>query len=567
MYQALYRKYRPRSFSDVAGQEHVTETLRRQIVTGRLSHAYLFVGTRGTGKTTCAKILARAVNCLAPVDGDPCNKCAACIGIENGSILDVLELDAASNRGIDDIRALREDAIYTPATVKKRVYILDEAHMLTSEASNAILKILEEPPEHLIFVLATTEPHKIKATILSRCQKFSFKRLSPSVIAARLHVIAENEGLTLTDDAAERLSSLADGSMRDAISLLDQCATGAIVDLQRVMDTIGLMGQQEQLRLIGAVGSRDTAAALNILQNLYDDGRDMAALLSETGTLIRDLLICKLSPDSPLLSGGFGRSALIGLSENFSPGRLFACSGVIRETMLGLARSGSAKLAVEMCLIRLCDERLSDNAPDLLARIERLEGNSGSRIKNSGSGTEPPSNIDAPPGGSEIAPPSSSDTAETVQDAGNTNIGHMPGSENLATVLQDAAPRAPEADSNSSLSTPHFPEQALRAPEPGDFWPAILELLKSDPPVYALLSDSSKIQAELQSNILIISAGDIFTVSSIESKMFLEPLKTAALKALGREVAIRVQTVSGNGEARSGDKLGSLRKFNNVKFE
>ena len=206
MYQALYRKWRPRTFDDVVGQAHITETLKRQVATGRLSHAYLFTGTRGTGKTTCAKILARAVNCEHPVDGNPCNQCPACLGIENGSILDVLELDAASNNGVDQVRALRDEAVYTPAAVKKRVYIVDEVHMLSTQAFNALLQILEEPPEHLMFILATTEIHKVPATIKSRCQQFSFKRIHADEIAARLRYVAGQEDLQLTDEGADLMA-------------------------------------------------------------------------------------------------------------------------------------------------------------------------------------------------------------------------------------------------------------------------------------------------------------------------------------------------------------------------
>ena len=224
MYQALYRKWRPKAFADVIGQEHITETLRRQVAEGRTSHAYLFTGTRGTGKTTCAKILAKAVNCESPVDGDPCGKCPSCLGIDSGSFLDVLELDAASNNGVDQVRALRDEAVYSPANVKKRVYIVDEVHMLSTAAFNALLKILEEPPEHLMFILATTELHKVPATILSRCQRFSFRRIRPEDVARRLRFVAEQERIDLRPDGAEVLSRLADGALRDGLSLLDQCA-------------------------------------------------------------------------------------------------------------------------------------------------------------------------------------------------------------------------------------------------------------------------------------------------------------------------------------------------------
>ena len=241
MYQALYRKWRPKTFSDVVGQEHVTETLQRQVAEGRLSHAYLFTGTRGTGKTTCAKILAKAVNCEHPENGNPCNKCSSCLGIESGGFLDVMELDAASNNGVDHVRALRDEAIYSPAQVKKRVYIIDEVHMLSIAAFNALLKILEEPPEHLMFILATTELHKVPATILSRCQRFAFRRILPREIVGRLNYIAEQEGIDLRPDGAELLAHIADGALRDALSLLDQCAAaGGTIDSAAVLDALGI---------------------------------------------------------------------------------------------------------------------------------------------------------------------------------------------------------------------------------------------------------------------------------------------------------------------------------------
>ena len=357
MYQALYRKYRPRIFNDVAGQEHITGTLLRQLCSGRLSHAYLFVGTRGTGKTTCAKILSRAVNCLDPADGEPCNKCTACTGIEDGSILDVLELDAASNNSVDNVRALRDEAIYSPATVNKRVYIIDEVHMLSISAFNALLKILEEPPEHILFILATTELHKVPATIQGRCQKFSFKRLLPAALAERLSLIASKENLSITADALDKLASLADGSMRDAISLLDQCAYDETIDIKRIQDTLGLAGQQEILTLIRQVANHDIISALSILDELYKDGRDMVSLLNEMTALIRDLLVFKLSPDSGLLlCVNYSNSDLSSLSAGMSHEQLYYCLDILKSTLSGLGRSGTSKLAVEMCIIKMCDD-------------------------------------------------------------------------------------------------------------------------------------------------------------------------------------------------------------------
>ena len=249
MYQALYRKYRPKTFDDVVGQEHITETLKKQVETGRLSHAYLFIGTRGTGKTTCAKILAKAVNCEHPVNGNPCNQCAACRGIDDGSILDVVELDAASNNGVDNVRALRDEAVFSPANVRKRVYIIDEVHMLSTSAFNALLKILEEPPAHLMFILATTELHKVPATILSRCQRHSFKRIPVDTIAARLNYVAQQEHLNLQPDAAALLARMADGGMRDALTLLDQCSGSDVITTETVISAMGLAGNLRTAQL------------------------------------------------------------------------------------------------------------------------------------------------------------------------------------------------------------------------------------------------------------------------------------------------------------------------------
>ena len=312
-YQALYRKYRPAAFSDVVGQSHITRTLQRQVAENRTSHAYLFTGSRGTGKTTCAKILARAVNCENPQDGNPCGTCAACIALEEGNSLDVLELDAASNNGVDQVRALRDEAVYPPANVRKRVYIVDEVHMLSTSAFNALLKILEEPPEHLMFILATTELHKVPATILSRCQRYAFRRISPADIAARLRRVAELEHIPLTDDGAELLARLAEGAMRDGLSLLDQCAaSGGTVDSAAVLNTLGLAGHLQTAALLEHILRRDVPSALSLFGELYDNGRDGVTVLRELSALIRDLLLKRMAPEgsAALLSGGYDNSTL-----------------------------------------------------------------------------------------------------------------------------------------------------------------------------------------------------------------------------------------------------------------
>ncbi len=376
MYQALYRKWRPRTFDEVVGQPHITETLKRQVATGHLSHAYLFTGTRGTGKTTCAKILARAVNCEQPVDGNPCNCCPSCLGIENGSILDVLELDAASNNGVDQIRALRDEATYTPAAVQKRVYIVDEVHMLSMAAFNALLKILEEPPAHLMFILATTELHKVPATIKSRCQQFAFKRISPKALTGRLEYVAQQEQIPLTLEAAELLARLADGGLRDGLSLLDQCSgTEGELSEAVVLDVLGLAGNRKTASLLDCVAKEDTSGALTILDELYRDGKDMGALLGEIAALIRDLLIRKTAPEGgkTLLTGGYEERVIRTLTEAFTAAELVQMMTILQNAQADLYRSASRRTDAELCLIRLCDRRLSDTAQGLNARLSRLE--------------------------------------------------------------------------------------------------------------------------------------------------------------------------------------------------
>ena len=317
MYQALYRKYRPQTFDDVVGQRSITETLKNQLITGRLSHAYLFTGTRGTGKTSCAKILAKAVNCENLQDGNPCNCCAACRSIDSGGCMDVLEIDAASNNGVDNVRTLREDAVYTPSEVRRRVYIIDEVHMLSMAAFNALLKIIEEPPEHLVFILATTELHKVPATILSRCQRYSFRRLLPEDIGGRLNYVAYQEGIAIEPEAVSLLARLADGGLRDGLSLLDQCAsaTAGTLTAEGVYQCLGLAGDRKTAALMEAIARGDTPTALEIFSELYAGGKDVAAMTGELSSLARDLLILKTAPRSgmSMLSGVCTDQELAGL--------------------------------------------------------------------------------------------------------------------------------------------------------------------------------------------------------------------------------------------------------------
>ena len=376
MYQALYRKWRPITFSQVVGQQHITDTLQRQVAEGRTGHAYLFTGTRGTGKTTCARILAKAINCLHPVDGAPCNQCESCRGIDAGKLLDITELDAASNNGVDNVRALREEAVYTPSVLKKRVYIIDEVHMLSTPAFNALLKILEEPPEHLVFILATTELHKVPATILSRCQRFSFKRILPQDIARQLLYIAGEEHIDLSPDGADILARMANGAMRDALSLLDQCRSfEGTLNSAAILELLGLAGGVQTAQLMEFILRRSTQDALLHFDRLYRDGKDIAALLRELSDLGRDLLIRRTAPQggAALLTGLYDENTLAALGELASGHRLIYLLDVLGQTQTALNGSGSLRTEAELCLMKLCDESLCGDLSALTARLERLE--------------------------------------------------------------------------------------------------------------------------------------------------------------------------------------------------
>jgi len=376
-YQALYRKYRPQTFDDVSGQLAVTQTLKTQLRTGKLSHAYLFTGSRGTGKTSCAKILAKAVNCENSQDGNPCNCCSACRAIDSGSCMDVLEIDAASNNGVDHVRDLRDDAIYSPSQVKMRVYIIDEVHMLSISAFNALLKIIEEPPEHLLFILATTELHKVPATILSRCQRFSFRRISQEDIAARLQFVAYQEQIDLDESAARVLARLADGGMRDGLSLLDQCASSTVGELtaERVYECLGIAGEQKCAELMGYIGNRDTAKALSLFNRLYAQGKDLGAMLDEMACLTRDLMVLRTAGKTgiTMLSGIADDREIGSLLQLFSDGELLRMMNLLQATLSGFTRSSSRRMDAELCILSLCQPELTLDAESLNARLTKLE--------------------------------------------------------------------------------------------------------------------------------------------------------------------------------------------------
>ncbi len=376
MYQVLYRKFRPQTFSDVSGQETVTTALRNEIKHNRLAHAYLFTGCRGTGKTTCAKILAKAVNCQNPKDGDPCNECEICRGIDDGTILDITEIDAASNNGVDSIRELREEVNFSPAAATYRVYIIDEVHMLSAGAFNALLKTLEEPPAHVIFILATTEVHKLPATILSRCQRFDFGRISPADIAARIAQIAKTEGFTVTDDAALLLARLADGAMRDALSLLDQCVSrSSDITAEVVAASTGMAGSTYLYDLSQAVTEGDTATALAILDTLYRGSKDMERLCAEWVEYYRNVMIIQTvkTPDELIVASTAEWEQLRAAAKALSPATVLHCLTVLQTTLDRLRGGVSRRVEMEMAILKLCCPELDGDAKALSRRVAALE--------------------------------------------------------------------------------------------------------------------------------------------------------------------------------------------------
>ena len=377
-YQALYRKYRPQNFSDVCGQEHITKTLKNQIKSGKTVHAYLFTGTRGTGKTTCAKILAKAINCQNPKDGDPCGECETCRMISESEATDIVEIDAASNNGVDNIRELREQVMFAPAATKYRVYIIDEVHMLSAGAFNALLKTLEEPPEHVVFILATTEVQKLPATILSRCQRYDFKRIDTETICDRLKYVAKSENISINDDAATLISAIADGGMRDALSILDLCVgAGNEITEDYVASVCSMAGDDYLFKMADLINDKNSGEALLLLDSLHNSSVDMSRLLSELISHFRDLMIIKTvtSKNRPIICSKTKMSALEKQAENFSLPEIMAILDILQEST-PLMSSSDRRSVMEMAIIKLCTPKLRNDIKSLEMRIAALESGS-----------------------------------------------------------------------------------------------------------------------------------------------------------------------------------------------
>lgn len=376
MHLALYRKYRPVTFDDVCGQEHITSVLKYQAAGGKVSHAYLFCGSRGTGKTSSAKILAKAVNCLDLSDGNPCGKCEACLAVDSGAATDVVEMDAASNNGVDNIRELRDEVTYSPAMLKRRVYIIDEVHMLSTSAFNALLKTLEEPPEHVLFILATTELHKLPSTIISRCQRFDFRRIGIGDITKRLHYIAECEGIALEPAAAERIARIAEGGMRDAVSLLELCAGGgAEVTEAHVQEVLGVSGYAAACETAEAVAAKDMRTLFATVAKTSET-KDIAVFWQELLAFWRDMLVAKYAEDfrSYLDITENEAEMLSAVTAKFSLGTLVYQSGIMDDAMRAMVRSPQTKrVTAELALVKMCQPSADSSPEALMARVSELE--------------------------------------------------------------------------------------------------------------------------------------------------------------------------------------------------
>ena len=375
MHLALYRKYRSATFDEVISQEHITTTLKNQIKAGTPAHAYLFTGSRGTGKTTCAKLMAKAVNCLSPVDGNPCGECESCKAIAAGCP-DIIEMDAASNNGVDDVRALRDEVMNAPTVCRYKVYIIDEVHMLSSQAFNALLKTIEEPPPHVIFILATTEIHKVPATIASRCQQFRFSRIDVEESTKRLCEIAKKENVNITEDAARLISRLSDGGMRDAVSLLDQCiSVSADIDEETVRTTAGIAGTEHLFTLAQCIHEQNAPEALKILDELHNQSKDLMLLLDELLSHFRNLCILSATnSDFSLIPAGSGtKNDLARQTKEFTLGEIMRCMDILQDCIARTPKTAKRKTVAEMCLIRLCTPRLDSDTSALSLRLEKLE--------------------------------------------------------------------------------------------------------------------------------------------------------------------------------------------------
>lgn len=578
MYQALYRKWRPQTFDEVVGQEHITETLKNQVKSGHLSHAYIFIGTRGTGKTTCARILAKAVNCEHPVNGNPCGVCPACRGIAEGSVMDVVELDAASNNGVDNVRALREEAVFSPAAVKKRVYIIDEVHMLSTSAFNALLKILEEPPEHLMFILATTELQKVPATILSRCQRHSFRRIDAQKIAAYLERIAQSEHFELSHDAAELIARLAEGGVRDALSLLDQCSAYDKIDVEAVYTAMGLAGNRRISGMLDRIIRHDAPGAITDFNSLWMDGKDPATFLKELSSLMRDVLIEHVSPKNAmaLVTGGYDAATLSNFAGRMTKEELICAMETVQRYSAQMREVKNPKTVVELCLISLCDNTLGESIAELRARVSRLEANVG-RAPQPAPEYRPAPQSDTPAPAYESAPAPQDYERPPLPDI-EPDYERPP----LPDIEPEYVPIPEPIDEPPARPAPARAEAAERAATPGytaapeysaaptrsdaEFWRAVCDKAspKLAPDLRVTISSEDKVRGRLEGNILHLECIPGFLYGRLNKTEVLDTIGRAAGTVAGREVRVLLSELKPD-EAKK-RSVDELKQFKEVRF-
>ncbi len=533
MYQALYRKWRPMTFNDVVSQPHIKSTLTNQLKNNKTAHSYLFTGSRGTGKTTCARIFAKAINCLNPTeDGQPCLECEVCKNADLSALSDIIEIDAASNNGVDDIRDLREGANYTPEFCKFKVYIIDEVHMLSINAFNALLKIMEEPPSYVKFILATTEVHKVPATILSRCQRFDFRRILSNDISDRLLYIAEKEGIQLDENASELIAKIADGGMRDALSLLDQCfAFSTHITLETVSFAAGIAGRDYLFKLLDCIAEKNSQNAIKIIDELYSMSKDISKLCEELLSQMRNLMITKTVPDITNLLACLPEEIdkLKNLTNSFSLNEILEKITILQECNERLSKCMSKRTEFEMTLIKLCSENISDKADTalLLEKIAKLE----TKISNFSSNTN-------------YQPPIVNQVKESVN---NNNL----------------VPPQQVQQQQTTNSTKISPDMF----KPLDNWCEILDSFTNiNPAVSGSLINS---QAFCYSNILLIIVKNEFFINLFKNKDNAESLRDVikAHTGIAYEIKAKYKSDSPSPNANPLDKLIQKAENSDIQIE
>ena len=522
-YQALYRKYRPMTFSDVVGQEHTTETLKQELIEDKISHAYLFTGTRGTGKTTCAKILAKAVSCLSPINGDPCTECEMCRSISEDEITDIVEIDAASNNGVDYIRELREQIAFPPTSSKYRVYIIDEVHMLSA---GALLKTLEEPPSYVIFILATTEVHKLPATILSRCQRFDFRRIEPSKICQRIDTVAKSEGLTVTDDAALLIASAADGGMRDALSILDLCASAnRNIDEDVVANVCAMAGNEYLLKMADLIKNNDTEGALMLVDELHNSSVDMLRLLSELTNHYRNLMIIKTvkGKQKPVVCSANQMKALETQAEKYDIRDIMDVLAVLQSAAAKMP-SGNRRCEMEMAVIRLCNPQIFTDITALEKRVSALE-QGGVTVKTVVA-EKPAVTVEEMAAPTPKAPEKPQITEEPATDTAEGDeipLPEPPPDDNFEA-------EAPAVEEKKLPATPATPDGVTYVSE----WEQILSRLRTTCPLIAGVLGGSA--AYIKGDYLLIDteSGQFKTLVNGSNTLYRDQIRKAAEEVLGK---------------------------------